>query len=116
MSTSRPSSPTNPTPPPPWARPSHAITTPRMILRSPIPDDAEASTVMFYDPLNSPFGGLVGAMKTIEERRALLAKRGENAMKGENAFLVCVLTSFLGLEVRPSNYPRVLLEFQPLFG
>lgn len=70
-----------------------------MILRSSIPSDAEATSVILLDPLNSPFGGIAGPVRTLEERRESLRKRQENAMKGENAFLVCILTEMEGFEV-----------------
>jgi len=70
------------TTPPPWARKSHTITTPHLILRSARPDDASAFTRLFREPKNNPFGGVVGNERTEEEQRANLAKQAASTARG----------------------------------
>jgi hypothetical protein len=41
-----------PDPLPPWARLSHTISTPRLILRTALVSDATAFTKLFSDPIN----------------------------------------------------------------
>jgi RimJ/RimL family protein N-acetyltransferase len=77
--------------PPPYARPSHTLTTPRLILRSAIPDDAPAFTHLFSHPLNNPFGGIVGTTLSEAEQRASLAKQAASTARGDNAWLVVIL-------------------------
>ncbi|KAE9362907.1 hypothetical protein N431DRAFT_357873 [Stipitochalara longipes BDJ] len=91
---------TTPTPPPlpsllpPWAKPSHALTTPRLLLRTALPSDAPAFTHLFSEPLNNPFGGVVGNSRTEAEQLINLTKQGGptgSTARGENAWLVVIL-------------------------
>ncbi|KAH8746471.1 acyl-CoA N-acyltransferase [Hyaloscypha finlandica] len=83
-----------PDPLPPWARPSHTISTPRLILRTALVSDAPAFTKLFSDPINNPFGGVVGQYRSEEQQRENLRKQGGSAgstARGENAWLVVIL-------------------------
>ncbi len=86
-------------PPPPHARPSHTLTTPRLTLRSALPSDAPAFTLLSSHALNNPFGGIVGATRSEEEQRASLAKQAASTARGENAWLVVILIPEEGQEV-----------------
>jgi RimJ/RimL family protein N-acetyltransferase len=83
--------PTVPNPLPPWARPSHTLHTPRLLLRSALESDAPAFTKLFSDPKNNPFGGVRGHFRTEEEQRENLSKQADSTARGENAWLVVIL-------------------------
>ncbi|PMD38587.1 hypothetical protein L207DRAFT_513130 [Hyaloscypha variabilis F] len=92
MTTSNP--PPLPSTPPPWATPSHSISTPRLLLRTALPSDAPAFTRLFGEPLNNPFGGVVGNSRTEAEQLVNLTKQGGptgSTARGENAWLVVIL-------------------------
>jgi len=93
MTTQNP--PTLPSPLPPWAKPSHTISTPRLLLRTAVPSDAPAFTHLFSEPLNNPFGGVVGNSRTEAEQLINLTKQGGptgSTARGENAWLVVILS------------------------
>lgn len=81
----------NPNPFPPWARPSHTLHTPRLLLRTALESDTVAFTRLFSDPKNNPFSGVRGHQKTEEEQRENLSKQAGSTARGENAWLVVIL-------------------------
>lgn len=101
---------TQPPLPPPWARLSHTLHTPRLTLRTAQPSDAPAFTHLFSDPKNNPFGGVVGHTMTEEEQRVSLTKQsGPNGStaRGSNAWLVVILNSSQPL---PEHSPAGVLR------
>lgn len=81
---------TSPTPPP-WARPSHHVLTPRLILRTALVSDANAFTIVRRSPANCPHGGVVNAGLSEEEQAVALGKQNASTTAGKNAWMVIVL-------------------------
>jgi RimJ/RimL family protein N-acetyltransferase len=67
--------------PPPHARPSHRLETPRLIFRSAIPSDAKAVCVMRSEPLNNPFGGVQEPNLTAEVQAERFEKQKESTAR-----------------------------------
>ena len=78
---------------PPWAKSSHLITTPRLILRTVNPIlDVKASLHIRSDPLNNPFGGCdTIESRNEEEHIALLEHQVLTTASGGSGFLVIIL-------------------------
>lgn len=79
------------TTPPSHARPSHTITTPRLILRSSLLSDAKPFSLIRSHPLNNPFGGVVNATLSEEEQREKLIAEAESTAAGKNAWVNVIL-------------------------
>lgn len=75
------------------ARPSHSITTPRLILRSALASDAVPFQKIRSHPQNNPFGGVVNATLSIEEQEARLTAQAASTAAGKNAFLNVILNT-----------------------
>ncbi|RDW73270.1 hypothetical protein BP6252_07177 [Coleophoma cylindrospora] len=97
---------TTPTPTPPaHARPSHSINTPRLLLRSAIPTDATASTILWTEPLNNPFGGVVDFNASYDKRLASIHKQALTTASGKDAFMQVILKD---ATVAPAEFPAGL--------
>jgi RimJ/RimL family protein N-acetyltransferase len=78
-------------PPSPHARPSHRITTSRLVLRSGIPSDAKAVATMRSEPLNNPHGGVHEPDLSIEIQAERLLSQQESTAQGKNAWMQILL-------------------------
>ncbi|PVH76099.1 hypothetical protein DL98DRAFT_657691 [Cadophora sp. DSE1049] len=72
-------------------RPSHYLETPRLILRTATPSDAKQFSIVRIDPLNNPFGGVVGADRPESEQAERLRFQEESTTRGDNGFMVIIL-------------------------
>lgn len=69
--------------------PSYSITTPRLILRSAVPDDAEDLSALFTTQANFPFDA-VDPTATAEVYRERIGRWAKTSAAGKNAFLAIV--------------------------
>ena len=102
--------------PPPHARRTHYITTPRLILRTARASDAQPFTEIGHDPLNNPFGGVVAASISPEEQAARLVAQTASTAEGKNAFLVVILKPELVPEQERKYVKRLKIEDGYLMG
>jgi RimJ/RimL family protein N-acetyltransferase len=77
--------------PPAYARPSHAIRTPRLLIRSTRVSDALAMNIIRTDKLNNPFGGVVEPGITVEVQRERIAGNSITTAEGKNAWMVAII-------------------------
>jgi RimJ/RimL family protein N-acetyltransferase len=77
--------------PPSHARPSHTLTTPRLILRSGIPTDAKAVATIRSEPLNNPYGGIHEPDLSTSVQAERLLSQQESTAKGETAWVQIIL-------------------------
>jgi RimJ/RimL family protein N-acetyltransferase len=75
----------------PYVRPSHILTTPRLLLRSGIPADAKAVATMRSEPLNNPHGGVHEPDLPVSIQAERLEEQQTSTAKGENAWLQIIL-------------------------
>ncbi|KAG0647884.1 hypothetical protein D0Z07_6074 [Hyphodiscus hymeniophilus] len=73
------------------ARPFHSITTPRLILRSGVPQDARAVATIRSEPLNNPHGGVHEPDLPIETQAQRLLEQQESTAAGKNAWMQILL-------------------------
>jgi RimJ/RimL family protein N-acetyltransferase len=76
---------------PAHARPSHAIRTPRLLIRSTVVSDALAVTFIRTDKLNNPFGGVVESGITLVEQQERIAGNIITTAEGKNAWMVAII-------------------------
>jgi RimJ/RimL family protein N-acetyltransferase len=101
--------------PPSHARPSHTITTPRLILRSAHVNDAIPFSLIRSHALNNPFGGVVNATLPVEEQRKRLAAQAESTAAGKNAWVNVILKPGQDFEV-PVEAEELRVEDGVLIG
>ena len=76
---------------PAHARPSHAIHTPRLLIRSAKVSDALAINILRTEPLNNPFGGVVDSELTLDVQRERIAAQATTTAEGKNAWTVAII-------------------------
>ena len=69
----------------------HHLETPRLILRTASPSDAKQFSIVRIDPLNNPFGGVVGADRPESEQAERLRSQQSSTAAGDNGFMVIIL-------------------------
>ncbi|OAA56262.1 Acyl-CoA N-acyltransferase [Niveomyces insectorum RCEF 264] len=74
--------------PPTPDTPLYTINTPRLILRSPVPADADAVSALFADEANFPFDPPQQPTPTPADYRKRFARWHAAAIRGESAFMV----------------------------
>ena len=77
--------------PPSHARPSHCLTTPRLILRSGIPSDAKAVCIVRSEPQNNPHGGVHEPDLSAEVQAQRIEAQKDSTAEGRNAWMQIIL-------------------------
>jgi len=74
-----------------YARSSHQVITPRIILRSARSCDAKPFVIMINDPLDSPYGREKGPDQTVEQQLELIEQCLITTAQGKNARMTIIL-------------------------